>query len=431
MAQPSSFFALVDCNNFYASCEKLFRPDLKNTPVVVLSNNDGCVVARSPEAKALGIPMGVPAFQIKHLVKKHGIAVFSSNYALYADLSHRVMQAIESCWPDMEIYSIDEAFLSFTSNPLPGFSMEKLAQKIQKRVLQWTGIRVSIGVAPTKTLAKLANYAAKKYPATKGVVVLEEPERIDRLLSLIPVGEAWGVGRRIQERLHRLNIRTAFDLKSANPLYLRSVFSIKTEQTVQELRGISCFSLEQAPAPKKQMVCSRSFGERITRKEDMEKAVSSFCVYVAERLRAEKLLAGRMDLFIRTSHFDKIVAPYSNSSGMDLGASSDDTFEFIRAARILLDQIWKDGKDYSKAGVMLSGLVPVNKGRQMSLFEDVKARQQHKKIMKVVDIINQKSRGLVFVASQGTGKNPWNMKQGYLSPKYTSDWNELAVIESK
>ncbi|MCW7753645.1 Y-family DNA polymerase [Desulfobotulus sp. H1] len=422
------YFALVDCNNFYASCEKLFRPDLKNTPVVVLSNNDGCVVARSPEAKALDIPMGVPAFQIQHLVKKHGIIVFSSNYALYADLSHRVMQAIESCWPDMEIYSIDEAFLTFSSNPLPGLSMEGLAEKVQKRVLMWTGLRVSIGVARTKTLAKIANYAAKKYPATKGVVVLEEQDRIDRLLALVSVGEVWGVGRRTQEKLCRMNVRTAFDLKCANILNIKRFFNIKIGQTVEELNGSPCFTLEQTPGLKKQMICSRSFGERIKRKDDMEKAVSSFCVYVAERLRSEKLLAGRVDLFIRTSCFNKDKTSYANSCGINLDFPSDDTFYLVGLTCRLLDCIWKEGKAYSKAGVVLSVLTPGEGGRQMQLFESSLIRPQHEKVIEIMDRINREKKGKVLIASQGLGQNPWKMKQSHVSPNYTLDWRAIPII---
>ncbi|GAA0685454.1 hypothetical protein GCM10009104_08820 [Marinobacterium maritimum] len=259
----SSVFALVDCNNFYASCERLFRPDLAGKPIVVLSNNDGCIVARSAEAKALGIKMGVPVYQVERYLQQHDVAVFSSNYALYADMSARVMSILEELAPRVEIYSIDEAFLDLTGIDSIQ-SLDAFGTRIRQQVGQHTGIRVCVGIAPSKTLAKLANHAAKQYPATGGVVDLTNPERQRRLLALVPVSEVWGVGRRLRQRLETDGIRTALDLASANPKSIRQQYSVVLEQTVRELNGESCLSLEEITPVKQHVICSRSFGERIT-----------------------------------------------------------------------------------------------------------------------------------------------------------------------
>src|SRR5690554_2352753 len=279
-------FALVDCNNFYASCEKLFRPDLANVPVVVLSNNDGCVVARSKEAKDLGIKMAVPLYQVKDLLQRHNIKTFSSNYALYADISSRVMRVLESLAPQVEVYSIDEAFLDLTGVSSIQ-SLEAFGQHVKQSVLQWVGIHVCVGIAPTKTLAKLANHAAKKYPATGGVVDLSQRERQQKLLAITPVTDVWGVGRRLGKRLDMMGIKTALDLAKCVPATIRNSFSIVLERTVRELNGESCLDLEELPPTKQQIMCSRSFGSRITTFEQMSEAIAQYTARAAEKLRQE------------------------------------------------------------------------------------------------------------------------------------------------
>ena len=308
----SQIFALVDCNNFYASCEKLFRPDLKNTPIVVLSNNDGCVVARSKEAKALGIKMGVPVFKIQDEIRQHNIQTFSSNYALYADMSSRVMRTLERFSPRVEVYSIDEAFLD-----LAGFgstvSLLQHGQDIKTTIEQWTGIAVCVGMAPTKTLAKLANHAAKKYPATGGVVDLTCRERQQRLLNITPVSDVWGVGRKLAKRLDSIGITTALELANCSHSIIRNLFSIVLERTARELNGESCLDLEDVPATKQQIICSRSFGIKTTELEQMCETIAQYTACASEKLRQEKQQAKVLTVFVQTSPFNSNQEAYSNA----------------------------------------------------------------------------------------------------------------------
>lgn len=391
-------FALVDCNNFYASCEKLFRPDLKDTPVVVLSNNDGCVVARSREAKLLGIKMGVPVFQIKAEMQRHGILAFSSNYALYADLSSRVMRTLEEMAPRVEVYSIDEAFLDLTGIE-SAISLVEFGQQLRERIGHWIGITVCVGIAPTKTLAKLANHAAKKYPATQGVVDLTNPDRQRRLLALVPVDDVWGVGKRLSKRLNALGIITALDLANASPRAIRDQFSVVLERTVRELNGESCIELEEIPPTKKQIVCSRSFGAKVTQFELLREAVCEYATRATEKLRKEQQQAKVMTVFIRTSPFKDNEPQYSNSASGELLIPSCDTRDFIELANHLLKRIWKDGFRYAKAGVMLSDFYDPGMF-QPGLFDDVSTRSNSQQLMSVLDTINQSGAGKVFFAGQ-------------------------------
>ncbi len=423
---PMPVFALVDCNNFYASCEKLFRPDLKNTPVVVLSNNDGCVVARSREAKLLGIKMGVPVFQIKSEMQRHGILAFSSNYALYADLSSRVMRTLEEMAPRVEVYSIDEAFLDLTGIE-SAISLVEFGQQVRERIGHWIGITVCVGIAPTKTLAKLANHAAKKYPATQGVVDLTNPERQRRLLALVPVDDVWGVGRRLSKRLNALGITTALDLANASPRAIRDQFSVVLERTVRELNGESCIELEEIPPTKKQIVCSRSFGAKVTQFELLREAVCEYATRATEKLRKEQQQAKVMTVFIRTSPFKDNEPQYSNSASGELLVPSCDTRDFIELANHLLKRIWKDGFRYAKAGVMLSDFYDPGMF-QPGLFDDVSTRSNSQQLMSVLDTINQSGAGKVFFAGQGTKKD-WSMKREHLSPAYTTRWDQLPRVK--
>lgn len=423
---PMPVFALVDCNNFYASCEKLFRPDLKDTPVVVLSNNDGCVVARSREAKLLGIKMGVPVFQIKAEMQRHGILAFSSNYALYADLSSRVMRTLEEMAPRVEVYSIDEAFLDLTGIE-SAISLVEFGQQVRARIGHWIGITVCVGIAPTKTLAKLANHAAKKYPATQGVVDLTNPDRQRRLLALVPVDDVWGVGRRLSKRLNALGITTALDLANASPRAIRDQFSVVLERTVRELNGESCIELEEIPPTKKQIVCSRSFGEKVTQFELLREAVCEYATRATEKLRKEQQQAKVMTVFIRTSPFKDNEPQYSSSASGELLLPSCDTRDFIELASHLLKRIWKDGFRYAKAGVMLSDFYDPGMF-QPGLFDDVSTRSNSQQLMSVLDTINQSGAGKVFFAGQGTKKD-WSMKREHLSPAYTTRWDQLPRVK--
>ncbi len=423
---PMPVFALVDCNNFYASCEKLFRPDLKDTPLVVLSNNDGCVVARSREAKLLGIKMGVPVFQIKSEMQRHGILAFSSNYALYADLSSRVMRTLEEMAPRVEVYSIDEAFLDLTGIE-SAISLVEFGQQVRERIGHWIGITVCVGIAPTKTLAKLANHAAKKYPATQGVVDLTNPDRQRRLLALVPVDDVWGVGRRLSKRLNALGITTALDLANASPRAIRDQFSVVLERTVRELNGESCIELEEIPPTKKQIVCSRSFGAKVTQFELLREAVCEYATRATEKLRKEQQQAKVMTVFIRTSPFKDNEPQYSNSASGELLIPSCDTRDFIELANHLLKRIWKDGFRYAKAGVMLSDFYDPGMF-QPGLFDDVSTRSNSQQLMSVLDTINQSGAGKVFFAGQGT-KQDWSMKREHLSPAYTTRWDQLPRVK--
>ena len=393
---------------------------------MVLSNNDGCVVARSREAKLLGIKMGVPVFQIKAEMQRHGILAFSSNYALYADLSSRVMRTLEEMAPRVEVYSIDEAFLDLTGIE-SAISLVEFGQQVRERIGHWIGITVCVGIAPTKTLAKLANHAAKKYPATQGVVDLTNPERQRRLLALVPVDDVWGVGRRLSKRLNALGITTALDLANASPRAIRDQFSVVLERTVRELNGESCIELEEIPPTKKQIVCSRSFGAKVTQFELLREAVCEYATRATEKLRKEQQQAKVMTVFIRTSPFKDNEPQYSNSASGELLIPSCDTRDFIELANHLLKRIWKDGFRYAKAGVMLSDFYDPSMF-QPGLFDDVSTRSNSQQLMSVLDTINQSGAGKVFFAGQGTKKD-WSMKREHLSPAYTTRWDQLPRVK--
>ena len=418
-------FALVDCNNFYASCEKLFRPDLADTPVVVLSNNDACVVARSKEAKALGIKMGVPVFKIQSSIRQYGIQVFSSNYSLYADISDRVMRILEDMAPRVEIYSIDEAFLDLTGVQ-SAISLVDFGQQVKHTIERWTGIAVCVGIAPTKTLAKLANYAAKHYPATGGVVDLTHATRQRKLMALTPVADIWGVGRRLSTRLKAMGIHAALDLADTPAKSIRQHFSVVLERTVRELNGEACIELEQIPPTKKQIVCSRSFGTKVTSCVHMRQALGEHVTRAAEKLRKERQQAKLLSIFIRTSPHQHNAPQYSNGLSATLPKPSDDTRDLMQLCMRLLEQVWRDGYDYGKAGVMLSDFYAIGT-YQPGLFEQPPERSNSRQLMHVLDTINHSGQGQVFFARQGVNRG-WAMQRKYLSPAYTTRWNELIKV---
>lgn len=415
-------FALVDCNNFYASCERVFNPRLEGQPVVVLSNNDGCVVARSNEAKALGIGMGVPEFQIRPLLRVHQVQVFSSNYALYGDMSQRVMETLEQFCPDLEIYSIDEAFLS-----LSGFTSRNLTdygRMIRATVKRWTGIPVSVGIAETKTLAKVANRIAKRTPDTGGVFDLLACPRRDALLGRVPVEEVWGIGSNHARFLHRHGITTALQLRHANDQFIRKQMGVVGLRLVMELRGASCLELEQCPAPKQGITCSRAFGQSVTTLGEMEEAMSSYVERAAEKLRTERLAVTTMTVFLKTNEFED-TPQYSNALTVRLSVATDTTHELIRAALQGIRSIYRDGYQYKKAGVMLTGLVSGNQ-IQADLF-DSQNRTRSKRLMAALDTINERwGIDTLQYASSGIGK-VWKTQFHRRSPAYTTDWDALPI----
>ena len=421
-------YALADVNSFYASCEKVFRPDLRNKPVVVLSNNDGCVIARSPEAKRLGIKMGVPWFQLRSMKFPEPVIAFSSNYALYASMSNRVMVHLEELAPRVEQYSIDEMFLDIRGiNSCIDY--EDFGRQLREHVRSGTGLTIGVGMGPTKTLAKSAQWASKEWPQFGGVLALtsHNPKRTEKLLSLQPVEEIWGVGRRISKTLNSMGITTALQLAHANPVFIRKNFNVVLERTVRELNGESCISLEEAPPPKQQIVCSRSFGQRITTYEEMRQAVCQYAERAAEKLRGERQYCRHISTFIKSSPFAVNEPYYGNVATEKLITPTRDTRDIIAAAVRSLDRIWLDGHRYAKAGIMLNDFTPSGVA-QLNLFDEVQPRPHSDELMKVVDGINHSGLGKVWFAGRGIAPE-WQMKREMLSPAYTTRWSELPVAK--
>ncbi|MER0172041.1 MAG: Y-family DNA polymerase [Nitrosomonas sp.] len=426
---PNRAIALIDVNNFYVSCERVFNPKLEGRPVVVLSNNDGCAVARSNEVKVLGVKMGQPWFQLKDLARKHGIVAYSSNYALYADMSNRVMSILAMFSPNQEIYSIDECFLD-----LSGFRRTNHAdygQRIRKRIKQWTGLPVCVGIGSTKTLAKLANHIAKKNPEFNAVCDLNSLslEQQADWFQRIEVGEIWGIGRRLAPRLHEIGIKTVLDLKTASPSQLRARFSVVMEKIIREINGTACIELEEINPPKKQIVSSRSFGIPVSDLASLEESVSLYISRAAEKLRRQQSFAGTVHVSIRTSPFNEKEPYYANSMTIVLPRQTDDTRLLTKVALWGLRRIYRRSYKYQKAGVMLSELVS-RQYRQIDLFGsiDTDTDTRASQLMRVMDQINARmGRGTLKLASEGF-RQPWKMKQGNRSPNYTTNWNELICV---
>lgn len=418
--------ALIDVNNFYVSCERVFNPKLEGVPVVVLSNNDGCAVARSNEVKALGVKMGQPWFELKDLAKKHGIIAFSSNYTLYADMSSRVMSILSEFSPNQEIYSIDECFLDLT-----GFqNQSNYGQGIRQRIKQWTGLPVCVGIGATKTLSKLANHIAKKNPEFSGVCDLNSfsPTQQDDWLNQIEVGEVWGIGRRLAPRLNKHGIKTVLDLKHANSKRLREEFSVVMEKTIWEINGTPCIELEEISPPKKQIISSRSFGATVKDLTSLEESVSLHIAKAAEKLRRQQSYAGSVHVFITTSRFNKPEETYHNDFKIKLPTQSADTILLTKAAIWGLHKIYRRGFKYNKAGVMLSGLVDSDH-RQGDMFGLRLEDSKSKRLMKVIDQINARmGKGSVKLGSEGSNQL-WKMKQGSRTPHYTTDWDGLVRVD--
>lgn len=417
-------YSLVDCNNFFASCERVFQPNLRNVPIVVLSNNDGCVVARSNEAKVLGIPMGEPVFKLTHLIEQHGIAVFSSNYALYGDMSHRVMSILSQFVEDMEIYSIDESFLSLKG--FENYNLEKYGRSIVRTVTKGTGIPVSMGIAPTKTLAKVASKFAKKYKGYNSVSIIDTEEKRIKALKQFEIGDVWGIGRRYQKKLEYHGIKTAFDFTQKSESWVRNMMTVVGVRTWKELKGISTIDLEKM-APDKQTICtSRSFGEMIEDFDTLMESVANFTASCARKLRAQCSCAGMLQVFIYTNRFREDLPQYYNSQIITLPTPTSDVTELIHYARLALKNIYKEGYQYKKAGVIVMDIVPRNCVQQ-NLF-DKRDRMKHEQVLEVLDKVHKKYGTRVLkVAAQGTGKK-WALKSEYLSKQYTTNPDDFIEI---
>ena len=419
-------FALIDCNSFYASCDKIFRPDLKHRPIVVLSNNDGCVIARSPEAKKMGINMTQPWYQVKDQYLSKGGVVFSSNYEFYADISNRVMNVLSDLCPEIDIYSIDEAFLdlrTFRKN----IDLVNFAYDCKKRIKDWIGVPVSIGIAPTKTLAKLANKVAKDDPRFDGVVILSEPRIIRHFLKSMPIEKIWGIGRKLTAKLENIDIKTAYDLSQVDSRLIGDNFNVVLERTVRELKGQSCITLHDFMEPKKQIMVSRSFGRSIRSKSVLSEAISFHASRAAEKLRHEKQKCRLITAFIRSNRFNTRVRQIYAAKSFELVHPTDDTRIIIKNANRILDQIFADGYQYAKAGILLSDFT--NKyGYQMSLFDKKRDEKMASRLMETVDYINLMEIAKIGFGNQGY-RNTWRMKREIKSKRYTTKIEEIPITK--
>lgn len=417
---PEPVFALVDCNSFYASCERVFRPDLLRTPIVVLSNNDGCVIARSADAKTF-IKMGEPFFQIKHKLRQHGIVAFSSNYALYGDMSQRVMAVIEGMVPAVEVYSIDEAFADLTGMTC---DLEQLGRQIRARVLQHTGIPVGVGIAGTKTLAKLANHAAKRWQVQSGGVVdLRDKVKRDWVLKKCDVSDVWGIGRRMTAHLQGMNIRTAWDLSLADPWTLRKNFSVVVEKTARELAGTACLELDEPDPPKQEICCSRMFGKRLTDLAPLKEAVATYVMRASEKLRAQQSLCRKMRISIRTGMFNPDEAKYANGVVVQMPYPTDDVRLMTSFALQAVERVYQPGFRYSKAEVLLMDLC--QRGQFTDDLFAASQPVQAERVMQVLDRINGRwGRGTLRPAGVPAAPD-WGMRREIMSQSYTTRVSDL------
>lgn len=414
-------FALIDCNNFYVSCEQVFNPRLKKKPVVVLSNNDGCIIARSPEVKALGVEMGAAVFKYRELFAKEKVEVLSSNYTLYGDMSARVMSILDELGYPLHIYSIDEAFLQLPS--LSAQELENLAHFIKERIYQWTGLPVSIGIAPTQTLAKAANKIAKK---TSSICVFANIEDVDRPLSTFPVQDLWGIGRKLGAFLNDEGIRTALQLKSCSDAWIKKHLSVSGLRLVWELRGISCIEWEDIPSLPKTIVSSRSFGKEVTSIEVLKQAVATFTSRAAEKLRTNNALAGFLSVFVTTNPFGKNPL-YSNTASLNLASPTSYTPDLIHSAHLILDSLFKEGYSYKKAGIMLGDIVS-NAGQQLDIFNPINPKKDT--VMRIVDEINHSfGKGALTLGAEGVDK-PWKGAASRCSQQFTTRWDEILHVEA-
>ena len=416
--------ALIDCNSFYASCERVFNPKLLSKPIVVLSNNDGCIITRSTEAKALGIKMGDPYFKIKNVIKKNNVKVFSSNYALYGDMSQRVMEILLGFSPDVEIYSIDEAFLS-----LKGFKNYELltyCKHIRKTIKQWAGIPVSIGVGSTKTLSKIANHLAKKNNAYEGVCILKEKEKINEALQETEIEDVWGIGRSLSKFLKKYNVCNAKQFALLDRGWVRKNMGVVGERIQLELHGVSCLGVELLPSPQKSCCVSRSFSRPIEKIEELKESIANYGSRVAEKIREEDLIAQSMSVFVLTNHFNKKEKQYSNSIKLQLDYPTSDSKLIVKRAVEGVKRIYKNGYRYKKAGIILYELHNSSSVRGLLDYD----RPRSDSLMKSLDEINYRyGSSTLKIAAEGIQKD-WQMKRKKISPCYTTRFNEIMVVKS-
>lgn len=427
MADPrAQLFALVDVNNMYVSCERAFNPRLRDRPVVVLSNNDGCAVARSNEVKALGVKMGTPWFQMQDLARQHGIVGLSSDYVLYGDMSNRIMTILRTYSPHVEVYSIDESFVSL--NGMGGLwdTPTAMGQHMRAKILQWTTLPVCVGIGPSKTLAKLGNHIAKKFALFDSVCDLANMSdaRMRWLFDRIDVGEVWGVGRRIGDKLRALGIHTVQDLKEASPRDMRARFGVVLERTCHELRGLSCLDLEEVAPARKEIVSSRSFGSMVHTLDELAEAVTAYVTRAGEKLRSQGSVCGAVNVFVQTNRFRTDDLQYSNGLTVPIIVPTDDSRVLASAALHGLVRIYREGFRYKKAGVMLMDLSP--KGNlQGVLFDEARPRDRDVKVMAALDALNNRfGRDTVTLASAGLAPR-WAMRSENKTPAYTTRWDEL------
>ena len=420
-------YALVDCNNFYVSCERVFQPQLNGKPVVVLSNNDGCIISRSNEAKALGIPMGAPEFQVRDLIQQHTIRVFSSNYALYGDLSHRVMKILENYTPNIEVYSIDEAFLDFSGMTIPDFNA--YGSEIQYRILKWLSIPIGIGFAPTKALSKVANKIAKKFPErTNGIYVIDTEEKRIKALKWTKIEDVWGIGFRLTKKMQAQNIKTAYDFTLPhNEAFIRKEMGVIGMRLKYELEGKSVLEMEE-PKAKKNIAVTRSFEKDISNFNELKERVVTFASICSEKLRKQNSCCNAVILYLRKDPFNSNGEKYSFYRMQMLPFPSNTSFSISQIAISLLKDLYQDGTAYKKAGVIVTEIVPSSQ-RQFKLFDEENPKYQ--KLMEVVDRFHAKTgERKLRLASQDL-KRTWKMKQNHLSKRYTTNFNELLEVKCK
>ena len=418
-------FALIDCNNFYVSCERVFNPKLNKKPVVVLSNNDGCAISRSNEAKALGIPMGAPAFKYEKLFQKNNVKVFSSNFPLYGDMSSRVMNIISKFTPNIEIYSIDEAFLKFEG--FENYDLQSYCEEIKKTVEKWTGIPISIGVAPTKALAKVANRISKKFPnQTKGVYLINSEEKRIKALKWLKIEDVWGIGFKHAERLKNIKINTAYNFINLEDSWVRKNMSVVGLRLKKELEGESVLNLEEVKSPKKAIATTRSFEGTITDYEKIKERISTFAICCAEKLRSQNSNCNSIYVFVRSNKFQKNKPQYRNGILMTIPFSTNSNMVISKYAIEGLKRIFKEGINYKKAGTVVMGL-DSSENHQLNLFENENPR--HKYLMKIIDFVQRKEgQSKIKLASQDLRKR-WKMKQEKLSPNYTCKINDIIRVK--
>ena len=421
--QRTKKIGLVDCNSFYVSCERLFNPRIRKKPVVVLSNNDGCIISRSNEAKALGIKMGEPYFKAKDIIIKNKVEVFSSNYSLYGDLSRRVMRTLKRFNTEIEVYSIDEAFIDLSN--FSDSEVEKIGKEIRETVLQWTGIPTSIGIAKTKTLSKVANHIAKKKQS--GVTSLIGIENLDPILEKVEINDVWGVGRQLTKFYQKNGIYNAKQLKNKSNTWIKKCSNVLSSRTAMELRGVPCINLETTQTKRKSCVVSRSFGKRIEKFQELKEAVANYCLNASEKIRSESLVAKAVTVFVRTSPFQRDYGYYSNSKTIDFPIATNNSIQTVKTAIAILENIFKNGYRYQKAGVMLTGLS--NDDGRKNLFSSEKD-EKIKTLMQSIDNTNYRyGRSTLSLASAGVHKK-WNMRRQYSSKIDTADFYCLPTIRA-